>query len=109
METLIELLKEKKYRLTFLFHLNKQRSEGKFTLTFDCYNIIGDILNHILDLIVNDKDYESARYCIILSQTFHFIGREKQKFYLQRKIERHDLLKMTDFWENFIACTIHYI
>ena len=76
-----------------------------FSITKNCFEIIGDILLQILDEVLIDKDYESARYCIILSQTYHFMN-DHEKVSLQQKIEKHDLLKMTDFWENFIAYSI---
>lgn len=102
-EELNILLKEKKYRIAFLSFLNKYRSSGLFCISENCFNIIGDIMNRILDEVTQNEDYESARYCIILSQTFHFIKGDI-KIFLQQKIQKHKSLKQTTFWENFIAC-----
>jgi hypothetical protein len=68
--------------------------------------VIGDILKFILDEVTSDKDYESARYCIILSQTYHYVNDKGEKVSLQHMIENHELFKKTDFWESFIACKI---
>jgi hypothetical protein len=100
-----ELLKEKKYRLFFLSFLNKYRSNGVFTISKNSYETIGNIMLNILDEVIKEKDYECARYCIILSQTYHYFDElDNTKYFLQKKIENHELLKMSDFWENFIAC-----
>jgi hypothetical protein len=62
----------------------------------------------ILNEVMNEdiKDYESARYCIILSQTYHYINDKSEKISLQEKIENHEILKKSEFWENFIAYSI---
>jgi len=68
--------------------------------------IIGDILKFILDEVVKDEDYESAKYCIILSQTYHYVSEDGEKVSLQKFIENHDLLKKSAFWHDFIKCKI---
>jgi hypothetical protein len=60
-------------------------------------------LNQILDEVIQDKDFESARYCLILSQTYHYIE-DNKKISLQQKLENHYLFHTIDFWESFIAC-----
>jgi hypothetical protein len=100
------MLKDKKSRGYFLSYLNKYRSSGVFELSKDAVLIIGDIMKFILDEVLVDKDYTSARYCIILSQTYHYLNKEGKKISLQQMIQKHNLLSMTDFWENFIACKL---
>jgi hypothetical protein len=102
----MELLKEHKCRIHFLSYLNRYRTSGIFEISNKSFEIIGIILAYILDEVIKDKDYESARYCIILSQTYHSLGENGNKISLQTKIENHDLLKRIDFWENFIACKL---
>jgi hypothetical protein len=101
-EMLLTLLKEKKHRLYFLSYLNKYRTSGKFDIPKHCFDNIGDIFNFILDVVENN-DYESAKYCLILSQTYHHVD-NGCKLSLQSKIQDHKLLKTVEFWENFIAC-----
>ncbi len=103
-ESLRELLQEKKCRQHFLSVLNKYRTSGKFDISKISFENIGIVLNYILDSF-DRTDYESAKYCLILSQTYHcyFNG---IKVSLQNKILDHVLLKKVDFWENFIACNI---
>lgn len=104
----MEFLKEKKFRLSFLSYLNRYRTNGIFEITRNSYHIIGDILIQILNEVMNEdiKDYESAKYCIILSQTYHYINDKSEKISLQDKIESHEILKKSEFWENFIAYSI---
>jgi hypothetical protein len=103
---LFELLKNKISRSYFLSYLNKFRSNGWFALDKNSIMIIGDILKFIFDKVVNDEDYESAKYCIILSQTYHYVSEDGQKVSLQKFIENHELLKKSEFWENFTKCII---
>ena len=98
------MLKEKKHRIHFLSYLNKYRSSGQFEITKICYENVGDIMNQILDEVISDKDYESARYCLILSQTYHYMDENGKKCSLQEKIDKHELFRAIDFWGNFIAC-----
>ena len=87
--------------------MNRYRTNGIFEITKKSFDIIGEILILILDKVVDDKDYESARYVIILSQTYHFVTEEGTKVSLQEKIESHPVLKNIFFWENFIAYSIY--
>lgn len=106
---LFDLLKEKKFRTLFLNLLNKHRSSGLFHLNEKSFEIVGDILNAILDAVNEDLDYDSARYCIILSQTFHKLKeKSEEKIFLQNKIQKHKILKSENFWENFVACIFKY-
>lgn len=90
--------------MTFLSNLNKYRSLGKFDINQTSFKNIGEILTLILDEINKEKDFESASNVIILSQTFHYLTKNKKKRSLQKTIENHPLFKSIEFWENFISC-----
>jgi len=98
-----------KYRLQFLICLNKYRIAGKFKLTEFSFQTLGELIRFILDQSYIENDYESARYCMILSQTFFCEGVDVKnisthKISLQDKIESHDIWKSVAFWENFLKC-----
>ena len=56
-----------------------------------------------------DKDYESAKFCIILSQTFHRISSDPDspRIFLQDSIDKHDCWKNVEFWEGIIKYSIN--
>jgi len=56
-----------------------------------------------------DKDYESAKFCIILSQTFHRISSDPDspRIFLQDSIDKHDCWKNIEFWEGIIKYSIN--
>ena len=85
--------------------LNKFRTNGQFTLDDRSYSILGDLLKEILDEIYIHKDYESAKSCIILSQTFYKPADDiNQKIFLFDTIENHQIWKNIKFWEQIIKC-----
>lgn len=95
---LVELLEDKKYRIQFLSSLNNFRIKGYFNISTVAYEIIGLILKKIIELVTKNNDYESAKYVIILSQTF-----KNNDKCLQSSIQEEPILKGKEFWENMIA------
>ena len=99
-----------KYRLQFLICLNKYRISGKFKLLETSFQTLGELIRFILDYSYIENDYEAARYCMILSQTFYTEGIDIKnktslhKISLQEQIESHDIWKNMAFWENFLKC-----
>ena len=61
-----------------------------------------DIVNQILEISEPEKDYESAKNCIILSQTFYIEDKEKKKHYLFESIINNKWLTSTEFWYGVI-------
>lgn len=94
---LTSLLDEKKYRLLFLTTLNTYRIRGQFMLSDYTFEIIGKLMKRIMSLISVNNDYESAKFVIILSQTF-----KSQQNSLQFAIQNVDILKSREFWESMI-------
>lgn len=101
-------IKEKKYKRFFLSCINKFRLSGLFTLDEKSYFMIGELLNYCLDEIIKDKDYESAKNCMTLSQTLYKTASEpnKPRIFLQTVIENHQIWKSMSFWEDFTKCNI---
>jgi hypothetical protein len=102
-------MKEKKLRKYFLTCLNKYRIAGLFTFEVNSFSLIGDLLNKILDESVKEKDFESTKLCMILSQTFYKAGNDPQlpRIFLQQAIESHEIWKRIEFWEGIIRYSIH--
>lgn len=102
-------MREKKYRKYFLTCLNKFRIAGLFTIEERSFNFLGELLMRILDETMREKDFESAKFCMILSQTFYRVSNDpnKPRVFLQEAIESHDIWKQTEFWEGIIKYSIH--
>ena len=102
----IKKLMDSKYnREIFIQKLNEFRNHGVFIIPNENYIIIGEIINSILNRIMNDSDYYSAKNCIILSQTF-YKKKDEQKIFLQEEIKNNPLFKNELFWDNFILYSI---
>jgi hypothetical protein len=104
---LYEFFNDAKLRLFSLSIYNKFRISGLFVLDMNVYNILGDSFKTLLDKSIEFKDYETARFTMILSQTFYTL-QNKEKISLQNKIESHNIWTKIDFWEDFFRCTLKY-
>ena len=67
---------------------------------------LGHIMYRIVDFISNEKDFESMRYLLIMCQTYFFLNKQGEKFYLVRYIENHALFQSNDFWEFYFSDSI---
>ena len=105
---LIILLKEPFYKSYFLVTLSKQRTKGRFQRSETLIKDLSDIIHNILDESHKTKDYESAKNCIILSQTFFHEKKNQKnkndikKIYLFDYIKNYKWLQSLDFWEGII-------
>ena len=108
-DELISYLKIPEYRTYFIIHLSKQRTKGRFQRGEKLLNDLAEILDIILSISEKEKNYEEAKNCIILSQTFYteiFLNKkrkkEKYKRYLFDYIVDNKWLSSTPFWEGII-------
>ena len=108
-DELISYLKIPEYRTYFIIHLSKQRTKGRFQRGEKLLNDLAEILEIILDISEKEKNYEEAKNCIILSQTFYTEitlnknrKKEKYKRYLFDYIIDNKWLSSTPFWEGII-------
>ena len=105
---LISMLKEQFYKSYFLITLSKQRTKGRFQRSETLLNDLSEILHYILDESEKKNDFESAKNCIILSQTFYHERpnpknkKETKKVYLFEYIKYYKWLKNINFWEGII-------
>ena len=86
----------------FLIILSKLRTGNRYTLEEKLINLLGIVLNMILDDSEKAKNNDNAKNCIILSQTFCYFTEKKEKVYLIEKIRKHKWLNSPNFWEIFI-------
>ena len=103
---LFELLKnDEENQKLFINELNKLRVRGHYQSNKEIKDLIGHCLNIILNYLLINQNYDIAKNCIILSQTFYYeIGKEKT--YIYKLIRDHQLFHKEDFWKNCIDLLI---
>ena len=109
---LISLLKNTFCKQFFLITLSKQRTKGRFKRSETLIKGLSDVLHFILDESEKLKDFDSAKSCIILSQTYYHEKPKKnnikdvKKIYLFDYIKNYKWLKSLEFWEGIIEFMI---
>ena len=111
---LMEFLQEKWSQNYFLIYLSKQRTQGRFARSQKLLNDLAEILTLILTTAEQEKDYEAARNCMILSQTYYYEEKDKdkekekekggnvKKIYLLEFIVTYKWLRTPEFWRGII-------
>lgn len=102
-----QLFKEQTYREIFLTYLNHYRARGFFQLPLVNYNIISSLLNQILNTVIPESDYKSAKSVLILSQTFYYLGDNNKQIYLSEAIKTNPTVKEKRFWLEMVAFSLH--
>ena len=90
----------------FLNLLNRLRINGKYKRNKEIIYLIGNYLNHILNSLSINKNYDMAKTCIILSQTFFYENDKKEKLYSFEFIKDNKWIKKEEFWRNYIDLII---
>ena len=111
----MKFLENPSFKQYFLVVLSKQRTKGRFKRTESLVRDLADLLSKILDLAEKEKDYTSAKNCIILSQTYYYDENEKiddkkkkekqtegKKIYLFELIKNNRWLTSLEFWDGLI-------
>ena len=98
-----ELLKTEIGQNVFISNLSTLRSNGLYEKSEKFIHFIGKMLNIILDYAEKEHNFEKAKNCIILSQTFFYYDLNKQRFYIFGLIKHNKWLKGTKFWRDFIG------
>ena len=104
-EKLLNYINEDWGQKYFLFFLSKERSNGIFCFESTIIKFLGEILQKILYVAQKNLDYESAKNCIILSQTYCYEDKH-EKIYLIELISTNEWLKSSEFWRNIIDVMI---
>ena len=104
-EELLTHLKEQSARSFFFKFISKLKTKG-FQNDESSLKHLKEIFENILELSENEKDYDSAQNCIILSQTIFNENKSKKKKYLIDYIRNNKWLNSIEFWEGIIECMI---
>ena len=100
---LIEILLNQHHNIIiFIQKLNKFRVSGKFYISKEIFSILEKYFIQILNVIKSDEDMFTAKNIMILSQTYFKKDGEK-KIYLQETVQKHEIFKQKEFWENLFT------
>ena len=84
-DQLNDLLDKHHNRVLFLQTLSTFRAKGIFDFPIDIFDLMNEFFNIIINTIVRDKDFHSAKNIIILSQTYYYLDNMKKKNIFTRK------------------------
>ena len=104
-EFLIKFMQVEEYRNYFISSLTQQRLNGKYKREEKLFNDLIELLNAILEIAEKEKNYDNARNCIILSQTFYkekIVDGKVEKVYLMEYLKKNKWVSTSKFWKNFI-------
>ena len=107
-DKLKDLLKESD-QIIFISILNNLRAKGIYNKSERFIKFIGKAFNLILDTAQKQKNYENAKLCLILGQTFYYIDINNTKIYLFSLLKNNKWILSDDFWRNFLDMTIKKI
>ena len=106
---LLSYVKDIPFRQYLIIMISKQRGRGKCNKTKKLINDLSDLFILILEYSEKEKDYEGAKSCIILSQTYYYEitkDKKKYKYYLFNHIKKNKWLNSIEFWDNLIGLMI---
>ena len=103
-----EYVKNEKTHELFLIVLSKLRTNNRFCRNKSTIELLSELFNILLDIAQKKNDFNKARNCIILSQTFYYENnsKAKEKIYLIEYIKKHPWLKSKEYWNDFILTMI---
>ena len=105
-ETLLNYISNTETHFLFLIILSKLRTNNRFCQSKNLINILGEILNKILDNAKKNNIYSHARNCVILSQTFFYNNEKNEKVFILEKIINNPWMKSSEFWINYVEIPI---
>ena len=89
--------------------LNRMRANSKLYKSYQHVEFLGIILKEILTIAEEKKDYNAAKNCILLSQTYYIVDEKtSKKLYIFDKIKNNKWVNSTDFWRVFINNQIKF-
>lgn len=104
-EKLMKLLENNENRKKFFEYLNQYRIEGIFSLTKKTFDDLCFLFNYLIQYLIKDKDFDSFKSLIILSQTFYL--NNNKNLFINASIVSHDIWKKKEFWEEIILYCIN--
>lgn len=103
---LLEYIKDERTHELFLIVLSKLRTNNRFCREKHLIELVSEILITILNTAQKNNNYNSAKNCVILSQTFYYLDESKKKVYIVDKIKNHPWISSMKFWKDFILIMI---
>ena len=96
----------KRSRRYLLDSVNKIRIKNKLILDEFSYNNISEILKECVINLDKEKDYESYKLIILISNTMYKIDGNNIKIFLNKSIIDFPIWKKINFWKNMIQYEI---
>ena len=105
---LLEYIKDERTHEFFLIIVSKLRTNNRFCREKSLIELLSDLLLIILDNAQKKNDFNAAKNCVILSQTFFYNDESKQnkKVYILEYLKKHPWLRSMKFWKDFILIMI---
>ena len=104
-DELIKFMENQVYRQYFISSLTLQRTNGGYKREKKLFNELIEILKIILEYAEKENNFDNARNCIILSQTFYIEENKDgkiEKIYLMEYIKNNKWLSSPKFWKEYI-------
>ena len=99
----LDSLNDESVHKSVIIILSQLRTNNGFNKSKSLIKCLGKAFNKLLGYAEQNKLYEYAKNCIILSQTYYYVEQnEKNKIYLSEEIRNNKWLKTPDFWRGFI-------
>ena len=115
LDNLLSFIKEENYRIYFLNYLSKERTDGKLSRSEKIIKELSIILKQILFLAEKEKNFDNAKKCVILSQTF-FVEKKiikedntykNKKIYLMEFLKDNEWIHSINFWQEMLEYEIN--
>ena len=95
----------KNYCKYFLSILENKKNNSNVALSSELFDIFTKMFSLISDMIIKEKDFDSQKSLLILSQTFYKSEGDK-KIFIFNTIKSHELFQKEENWLNYIKYEI---
>ena len=99
-ERLFKILETDLGQHIFINVLSTLRASGNYEKSENFVKTIEKTFRYILEMAEKNNDYDKAKNCIILSQTYYYIL-NNEKIYIFKLISDNKWLKSPNFWRGF--------
>ena len=95
----------KNYCKYFLSILENKKNNSNVALSSELFDIFTKMFSLISDMIIKEKDFDSQKSLLILSQTF-YKSEGGKKIFIFNTIKSHELFQKEENWLNYIKYEI---
>ena len=95
----------KNYCKYFLSILENKKNNSNVALSSELFDIFTKMFSLISDMIIKEKDFDSQKSLLILSQAF-YKSEEDKKIFIFNTIKSHELFQKEENWLNYIKYEI---